>query len=358
MFSTSTIDVGYRWLLKPYLFAMDPEAAHRLTLRLLAAAPPLPRRASPPELAVKLWDIDFPNAVGLAAGMDKDAVAVQGWASLGFGFAEIGTVTPKPQPGNDPPRLWRLRDKKALINRLGFPSDGMDVVAERIERLRKRPLSIRLGVNFGPNKDTPPDAVAADYAALMEKFDGLADFVVVNVSSPNTPGLRNWQSPEKMREIFAAIRQPDGGDRKPVPILVKIAPDLERNDLFRICETALDLGLDGIVAANSTIARRAVSVTSPHEGGLSGPPLKIRARELIRDIFLHTRGRIPIIGVGGISSAEDAWLDIRAGASMVELYTGLVYEGPALIDKINSGLLDLLRREKFRSISDAVGIDR
>ncbi|HYL59569.1 MAG TPA: quinone-dependent dihydroorotate dehydrogenase [Candidatus Acidoferrales bacterium] len=358
MFGTSVIDTAYRRLLKPYLFAMDPEAAHRLALRMLAAAPPFPRRPGRAELAVKLWGIEFQNPVGLAAGMDKDGVAIQGWESLGFAFAEIGTVTPKAQPGNDPPRLWRLRDKKALINKLGFPSEGMDAVAERIAKTRKRPHSIRLAVNFGPNKDTPPDAVAADYAALMAKFNGLADFVVVNVSSPNTPGLRNWQSPEKMREIFAAIRAPGAADRKPVPVLVKIAPDLDRNDLFQICETALELGLDGIVATNSTVARQAVGVTSSREGGLSGEPLKIRARELIRDIYLHTRGRIPIVGVGGISSAEDAWLAIRAGASLVELYTGLIYEGPALVDKINSGLMDLLRRGKFRSISDAVGIDR
>jgi dihydroorotate dehydrogenase len=186
----------------------------------------------------------------------------------------------------------------------------------------------------------------------------LADFVVINVSSPNTPGLRNWQSPEKMREIFAAMRERAGDAAHRVPILLKIAPDLERDDLFRICDTALELKLDGIVACNSTVARDAVGVSSPHPGGLSGQPLKLRARELIHDIYMHTGGKIPIVGVGGIASADDAWMHIRAGASMVELYTGLIYEGPALAATIKAGLADLLQRGGFRSISEVVGIDR
>ena len=254
------------------------------------------------------------------------------------------------------PRLWRIPERFALINRLGFPSEGMEAVAPRIERMRKAGMAIRLGLNFGPNSITPPEGIAADYTALMERLGPLADFIVINVSSPNTPGLRNWQSPEKMSELFASIREKAG--ESPRPVLVKIAPDLERNEMFRICETALELGVDGIVACNTSVAREALGVSSPHPGGLSGRPLTIRARELIRDIHTHTRGKIPIIGVGGVSSAEDAWLHIRAGASLVELYTALIYEGPGVVERIKAGLADLLRRGGFRSIGDAVGIDR
>ena len=358
MSAVSIIDAIYRHLLKRYLFARDAERAHRMTLRMLAALPAFSPPRDRPELGIKLWGIDFPNPIGLAAGMDKDAVAIGGWVTLGFGFAELGTITPRAQPGNDPPRVWRVPERRALINRLGFPSEGMEAVAPRIERIRKAGISIPLALNFGPNSDTPPERIAADYTALIERLGRLADFIVINVSSPNTPGLRNWQSPRKMSELFAAIREHAGASPRPTPVLVKISPDLERNELFRICETALALGVDGIVACNTTVVREAVGVSSPHPGGLSGRPILIRTRELIRDIYTHTRGQIPIIGVGGISSAEDAWLDIRAGASLVELYTALIYEGPGLIVRIKSGLADLLRRGGFRSISEAVGIDR
>jgi dihydroorotate dehydrogenase len=358
MFAVSTIDAVYRNFLKRYLFSRDAEEAHRLTLRMLAAMPPFPPPPDPPALRVKLWGLDFANPIGLAAGMDKDAVAIRGGETRGFGFAELGTITPRPQPGNDTPRVWRVADKRALINRLGFPSEGMDAVAARIERMRKAGTSIRLMLNFGPNKITPQERIAGDYAALMARLGPLADVVVVNVSSPNTPGLRDWQAPEKMREILTAMREQAGAPPHRPPVLIKIAPDLERSELFRICESALALGVDGIVACNTTVAREAVGVSSPHQGGVSGRPLLIRARELIRDIHTHTSGRIPIVGVGGIASAEDAWLHIRAGASLVELYTGLIYEGPGLVVRIKSGLADLLRRGGFRSISEAVGIDR
>ncbi len=354
--AVSTIDAIYRNVLKRYLFGRDAEEAHRMTLRMLSYMPPLPTPRERPELALNLWGIDFRSPIGLAAGMDKDAVALRGWETLGFGFAELGTITPRPQAGNEAPRIWRLPERRALINRLGFPSEGMEAVAPRIERFRKAGVSIRLALNFGPNSATPPDQVTADYTALVERLGPLADFIVVNVSSPNTPGLRNWQSPERMRELFAAMHEKEG--ETPRPMLVKISPDLERNELFRLCDSALELGIDGIVACNTTVARESLGISSPHPGGLSGGPLLIRARELIRDIHTHTRGRIPIIGVGGIASAQDAWLHIRAGASLVELYTALIYEGPGIVARIKAGLADLLRRGGFRSISEAVGIDR
>jgi dihydroorotate dehydrogenase len=356
MRAVSTIDEVYQNFLKRLLFSLDAEYAHRMTIRMLSFMPPFtpPRRR--PELGIKLWGIDFPNPIGLAAGMDKDAVAVRGWETLGFGFAELGTITPRPQEGNETPRLWRIPERHALINRLGFPSEGMVAVARRIVRIRKAGVSIRLGLNFGPNSNTPPEGIADDYAALMELLGPLADFVVINVSSPNTPGLRNWQSPEKMTELFAGMLGKAG--ESPCPLLVKLSPDLERNELFRICETAIELGVDGIVACNTSIAREALGVASPHPGGLSGRPLLIRARELIRDIHTHTSGKIPIVGVGGVATAEDAWLHIRAGASLVELYTALIYEGPGVVERIEAGLADLLRRAGFRSIGEAVGIDR
>lgn len=352
------LDSLYRRMLKPFFFNLDAETAHRLTLNLLSIAPPLALSPDPPELALKIWGIDFANPIGLAAGMDKDAIAARAWESLGFGFAEMGTITPRPQPGNERPRVWRLVEHRALINRLGFPSEGIDAVAPRIERIRKNGIAIRIALNFGPNKDTPPESVAADYAILMRKLGALADFIVVNVSSPNTPGLRNWQSPERMREIFAAMRTAAVTSTRRVPILVKLAPDLERDDLFRICDTALELNLDGIVACNTTIARESLGIASLHPGGLSGAPLLKPARDLIRNIYMQTAGKIPIIGVGGIASADDAYGHIRAGATMVELYTGLIYEGPGLIDRIKIGLVRLLRRDGFRSISEAVGIEK
>ena len=354
--AVSTIDAVYRNFLKRYLFARDAEEAHRITLRMLSYMPPLPPPRPRPELAINLWGMDFRSPVGLAAGMDKDAVAVRGWETLGFGFAELGTITPRPQAGNEAPRVWRMPERGALINRLGFPSEGMEAVATRIERIRKAGVSIRLALNFGPNSDSPPDLVTADYTTLMERLGPLADFIVVNVSSPNTPGLRNWQSPERMRELFAAMLEKEGAS--PRPMLVKISPDLERNELFRICDSALEIGVDGIVACNTTVARESLGVSSPHPGGLSGRPLLIRSRELIRDIHTHTRGKIPIIGVGGIASAQDAWLHIRAGASLVELYTALIYEGPGVVERIKTGLAHLLRRDGFHSISEAIGIDR
>jgi dihydroorotate dehydrogenase len=356
MRAVDVIDGTYQQFLKRILFGLDAEYAHRITLRMLSLMPPFTPPRDRPELAIKLWGMDFRNPIGLAAGMDKDAVAIRAWETLGFGFAELGTITPRPQAGNDAPRVWRIPDRRALINRLGFPSEGMAAVAPRIDRMRKAGISIKLALNFGPNSNTPPEGVAADYALLMEALGPLADFVVVNVSSPNTPGLRNWQSPDRMRQLFATMLE-KAGDSTPT-VLLKISPDLERSELFQICDAALELGIDGIVACNTSIQREALGVTSAHPGGLSGRPLVIRARALIRDIHTHTHGKIPIVGVGGVASAEDAWLHIRAGASLVELYTALIYEGPGVVEKIEVGLAGLLRKSGFRSISEAVGIDR
>src|SRR5581483_6079683 len=317
---------------------------------LRAAAQP-----DPPELAVAPWGVSFSNPIGLAAGMDKDARAVGAWQALGFGFAELGTITPRPQPGNPRPRIWRLPEHRALINRLGFPSAGMDAAARRLGRVRRKGPRIRLGLNFGPNKDTPPERVAADYAALVGRLGALADFIVVNVSSPNTPGLRDWQSPERLSPLLRPILEAAARFEPRRPVLVKLAPDLESSVLAAICEATAALDVSGIVACNTTLAREAVGVRSELAGGLSGAPLCGRSRAVIAEIYRRTGGAMPIVGVGGIAGAEDAWGHIRAGATLVELYTGLVYEGPGLVERIKAGLLGLLRREGMRSIAEAVG---
>ncbi len=349
------VEALYSRILRPILFQFDAETAHRMALAFLAGVPIVGRANDPPELRCKLCGLEFSNPIGLAAGMDKDVRAAGAWQAIGFGFVEFGTITPRPQAGNAPPRMWRLPTHRAVINRLGFPSAGMEAAERRLRRLRDARLRMRVGVNIGPNRDTPRERVAGDYASLMRAVAPLADFVVVNLSSPNTPGLREWQAPERMREIFAAINSASGKSDRPV--LIKLAPDIEPPMLARICDTALAIGVDGIVATNTTTAREAVGVGAALEGGLSGRPLKERARAIIRDIYRHTRGRLPIIGVGGVASAEDALGHIRAGASMVELYTGLIYEGPGLIGAIKAGLSRLLKRDGLRSIAEAVGRD-
>ncbi len=230
----------------------------------------------------------------------------------------------------------------------------MVAVAPRIEKIRRAGTRIRIALNFGPNKDTPVEQVAADYAALMKRLGALADFIVINVSSPNTPGLRNWQSPERMREIFAAMEHAPTGAKHP-PILLKIAPDLDDAMLDTICDTALALHLDGMVVCNTTLKRAEVGVTCTETGGLSGQPLRDLARACIANVYGRTQGKLPIIGVGGIMNADDALGHIKAGASLVELYTGLIYEGPGLVTSMKKALANLLRREGFRSISEAVG---
>ena len=349
-------DLLWQHVLRRLFFTLDPETAHRMVLMLLVGVPLVTAPTDAEALGQDLWGLHFSNPVGLAAGLDKDAAAVAVWQMLGFGFAEVGTVTPRPQPGNPRPRLWRLPEHQALINRLGFPSRGMKIAAQRLMRGRRRELKMRLGVNLGPNKDTPPDRVADDIAALAVGLGPMADFIVVNISSPNTPGLREWQAPDHLRTLITRAfpnRLAQSANRPPV--LVKIAPDLDSAQLLEICRVATDLRLDGMVATNTTIAREAVGVRSDYPGGLSGRPLMARARGMIRDVYRHTEGRVPIIGVGGVASAEDAYGHLCAGASLIELYTGLIYEGPRLPSAIKDGLLKLMRRDGHSSIAQVVG---
>jgi len=344
----------------PVLAALEPETAHRAALWALRSGvagllfPPAP---ADPALRTEVWGRAFANPLGLAAGFDKNAQAVAQVAALGFGFVEVGGVTPLPQPGNPSPRLFRLTQDRAIINRLGFNSDGLAVVTQRLAALRRSGAPCLVGVNLGKNKDSA-DA-GADYVAGVTALAQLADFLVINVSSPNTPGLRALQSVEALVSLTRAVREARSATGAATPLLFKIAPDLAVADITDICRVAVAEKMDGIVVSNTTIARPE-TLKSPHRdetGGLSGAPLFDVSTQLLREVYALTGGQLPLIGVGGVSSAGQAYAKIRAGASLVQLYTALIYEGPGLISEITRGLSALLRRDGFTSIDQAVGAD-
>jgi dihydroorotate dehydrogenase len=367
----------YDSLLRRLLFSLPPETAHHMALTALKiAARPRFRaalrrryRVSDPALRTSIRGVSFPNPVGLAAGFDKNAEALQGLAALGFGFLEAGTLTPRPQPGNPLPRIWRLPQDRALVNRLGFNNAGAAAAAHRFSDAAccAEPgpvpsplgLDILLGINIGKNKDTPPDVAASDYVFCLELLHPWAQFFVVNVSSPNTPGLRALQAPRDLEALLSAVgkkneelAQDAAGVHKPL-LFVKVSPDEVHGE--ETVEIALRCGFDGIVATNTTLSREGLSGPAPSEGGLSGRPLRARSTDMIRRLFRAARGRLALIGVGGIFSAEDAYEKILAGASLVEVYTGFIYQGPATARAINQGLLRLLKRDGFSSIEEAVG---
>jgi dihydroorotate dehydrogenase len=302
--------------------------------------------------------LSFPNPVGLAAGLDKNGVALQPLAALGFGFIEAGTVTYHPQPGNPRPRLFRLREDEALINRAGFNNDGAAAFARRVEQ--HRPACV-LGVSIGKSKITPLENATEDYLASFELVYKVADYVAVNVSSPNTPQLRELQQSQQLGSLLSALQTRNRELQQPLPLLVKLSPDLDRRELETIVEVVERFGIDGIIATNTTTSRDnlrtdAQRVAACGEGGLSGKPLRNRSTQMIADLYELTRGRIPLIGVGGIFTAEDAWEKITAGASLVQLYTGFIYQGPNIAREINEGLANILAREGLKTINEAVGI--
>ena len=352
--------IGYR-LVRPLLWLLQAERAHDLALWALSRG--LVKgsdAANDPLLAVDLWGRRFSNPVGLAAGFDKDARAIGPILGLGAGFVEVGSVTPRPQTGNPRPRLFRLSEDEAVINRVGFNNRGMAAMRERLMAWVGAGRPGVVGVNIGKNKDSP-DA-AADYRACTEGLADLAGYLVVNVSSPNTPGLRALQSRAALEDILAAVRRALEDlppDRRP-PLLLKVAPDLTDGDKQDIAAVALDFPLDGLIVSNTTIARPA-GLTASHRaeaGGLSGRPLFAPSTALLGDFYDLTGGRIPLIGVGGLFSGADAYAKIRAGATLVQLYSALVYEGPGLIERIKRDLADLLRRDGYGRLQDAVGADR
>ncbi|QCJ46727.1 quinone-dependent dihydroorotate dehydrogenase [Haloprofundus sp. MHR1] len=344
---------------KPALFALPPETAHRTTHRLLRAVQhtrvedALARRYTVDDdrLRVDLFDESFPNPVGVAAGFDKNAEIPSVLAALGFGHVEVGGVTAERQPGNPRPRMFRLPEDRAIVNRMGFNNHGADAVGERLESGELPDVPV--GINIGKSKSTPLTEAADDYLYTYERVADAGDYFVVNVSSPNTPGLRDLQNRESLERILGGL-----ADAGASPLLVKLSPDLPEPAIEEALAVVDDLSLDGVVATNTTTERPA-SLRNPNRaerGGLSGKPIENRATKMIR--FVARRTSVPIIGVGGVSDAEGAYEKIRAGASLVQLYTALVYEGPSVARDINAGLLELLERDGFDSVEAAVGVDR
>jgi dihydroorotate dehydrogenase len=346
-------------LVRPALFRFPPETAHDIVHGVLRAAQSVPpvrgmlaRRYAVVDdrLRTTAFDCEFPNPVGVAAGFDKNARVPRALAALGFGSVEVGGVTADRQAGNPRPRLFRLSADEALINRMGFNNDGADTIGKRLAD-GPRP-DVPVGVNIGKSKDTPLEDAAADYRYTFERVRAGGDFFVVNVSSPNTPGLRELQSREALSDIFGTLL--DAGAE---PLLVKLSPDLHREAVAEAVALAEELDLDGIVATNTTTDRpeSLQGEARTEEGGLSGRPIEPRATELVR--FVAERTDLPVVGVGGVFTAEDAYRKIRAGASLVQLYTALIYRGPAVAREINRGLLDLLEDDGFDSVEAAVGAD-
>jgi len=356
----------YTSLVRPALFALDAERAHELTIAALGrpwavnALRWLPRAPTDGRLAQQVFGLSFDNPVGLAAGLDKQGTAAPAWAALGFGFVEIGTVTPRPQPGNPRPRLFRLPDDRAIINRFGFNSVGASGVAANLAAAL--PIAPRIGINLGRNRQTPNEQAADDYVRTVEVLHPYADFFVVNVSSPNTSGLRDLQEGRALRALVEQVvtRAREITTRKTIPVLVKVSPDMTSADLLGSVDAALEGGAAGIIATNTTVSRsglRAPAHVAGETGGLSGAPLKAMATGACRTLFAHVGRRAPIVGVGGIFTADDAYERMRAGASLVQLYTGLIYEGPGVVARIVRGLGERLARDGVSSISEVIGAD-
>ncbi len=338
------------------LHRCDPERAHALSLLALnLGLAPLPGPISSARLATSLAGLALLNPVGLAAGYDKNATAIAPLSRAGFGFVEVGAATPLPQPGNPKPRLFRLSEDRATINRFGFNNDGAPAIADRLARRTKGPVPV--GLNLGANKTS--DNRAADFARVLATCGPHVDFATVNVSSPNTEKLRDLQGPAALSALLAGVMEARAALPTPIPIFLKIAPDLTPDDLAQIAEVALASGLSGIIATNTTLSREGLKSANRGEaGGLSGAPLFEKSTRVLARLSQLTDGKLPLIGVGGISSPEDAYAKIRAGASAVQLYTAMVYNGLSLIPRIANGLDALLAQDGFNSVADAVGTNR
>ena len=333
-------------LIRPLVFKFPPEQAHHFALRFSGI---LGKHYQHESLKQSLFGLDFANPVGLSAGFDKNAEAIAGLSKLGFGFLELGTVTPLPQPGNPQPRIFRLVEDEAVINRLGFNNEGLEVFCENLSKAEHK---VPLGANIGKNKDQK-DAIA-DYVKGLEAVSPLADYVTVNISSPNTAGLRDLQEKNALRELLSALME-----RRTKPILLKVAPDLDKSQIEQLAETVLDQKIDGLIVSNTTLDRpdSLQSIHKPESGGLSGKPVFAKSTEVLRQFARIIDGKIPLIGVGGIHNGTDAYAKIKAGASLVQLYTALIYQGPALVTRINRELVELLAQDGFNHISEAIGVE-
>lgn len=353
-------------LIRPLLWTMDPERAHDLTMDALHRAGRAPavraglRRlyARPtPTLSVDAFGLSFANCIGLAAGLDKNGHGLLALSDLAFGFLEVGTVTPRPQAGNPRPRMWRLPRHDALINRLGFNNEGADAVGQRLADVKPL-LDVPLGVNIGKNAATPLEDAWDDYRTGLHALHSFADYVVINISSPNTPGLRALQHASALDELLGALRAEIDGLPGALPLLVKVAPDLTAADLDDIAEACLRHRIDGIIATNTTVGRDGIG--GPHAdeaGGLSGAPLTALSDRIVAALYRRVGDRIPIVGVGGIMTATDAYNKIKAGATLIQVLTGFVYAGPAFPRQLAAGLQQLLKRDGFGHMSEAVGVE-
>ncbi|CAM4270738.1 quinone-dependent dihydroorotate dehydrogenase [Saccharibacillus endophyticus] len=359
----------YERLAKPLFFRMDPEKAHHLVIDGMRGASSTPggltllRKMYGTEhdeaLASEVAGLSFPSPIGLAAGLDKNAEAVPGFSSVGFGFMEVGTVTPLSQPGNEQPRLFRLPSDEALINRMGFNNEGAEAMAARLAALKDRPVPV--GVNIGKNKATPNEEAYLDYERCIRVLYPYADFFIVNISSPNTPDLRRLQHGDELRKLLTAVTSElasQAGEASPKPVFVKIAPDLGDEELEETVDAIASSGVSGLIATNTTLSREGLThVNRAEAGGLSGRPLTGRSTEIVRRAYAQTQGRLPIVGSGGIFTPEDAYAKIRAGASLIEIYTAMIYKGPEINRQLHTGLKRLLQTDGFTRISQAVGAD-
>ena len=355
----------YTRVVQPALFSLDAERAHDLTMAALRmpithhALAFARHRVEDARLRQQVLGLSFDHPVGLAAGLDKQGTALAAWAALGFAFAEIGTVTPRPQPGNPKPRLFRLRADRAVVNRFGFNSAGALGVAANLRA--GGPATIRVGINIGKNKETPNDRAVDDYVSVVGALHPFADYIAVNVSSPNTAGLRDLQESRALRALVAAVvsRAREVSSRD-IPVLVKVSPDLDAAHLLESVDAALEGGASGVIATNTTVSRDGLTTGPPlaaESGGLSGAPLRAIANDACRRLFRHLGRRVPIVGVGGIFTADDAYERIRAGATLVQVYTGFIYEGPGIVPRIVRGLGQRLERDGFSTITEAIGAD-
>jgi len=357
-------------LIRKYLFQQDPEDIHEKTihaLRLVEDSAPgkailrMIYQLRDKRLENNLWGLKFPNPVGLAAGFDKNAEVYHALGALGFGFVEVGTLTPQGQPGNPRPRLFRLPEHQAVINRMGFNNHGAYLVSQQLVDFAYSDVPI--GINIGKNKVTPNEEAASDYSKCMDMLYAYGHYFVINISSPNTPNLRDLQETESLRVLVRAVRQKaaelEGRGVKKKPILLKVAPDMSDEQMHEVVHAAVEEGISGIIATNTTLSREAVAGHPQAEeaGGLSGKPLTERSTAWVKHIYQEVGDKVPIIGVGGIYTGKDAYDKIRAGASLVQVYTGMIYQGPGIAKQINKQLLRLLERDGFSHISEAIGVD-
>ena len=344
-------------ILKFFLYKTDPEAAHKLAIKFIKN--PLLRLNSCQtinyeNLCQRVFDMDFKSPIGLAAGFDKNAEIYNQILNLGFGFTEVGTITPKPQEGNSKPRVFRLIEDKAIINRLGFPNDGMDTVSNRIKYNLPKGIC---GINIGPNKDNATSS--EDYILCFDKLCQLASYITINISSPNTPNLRSQHDDDKLTKLIDAIQGRRNANKSSIPILLKISPDIEDEKIKNLCNILIEKNIDGIILTNTTVQNRKnlLSEFKLEKGGLSGAPINELSNEIIEKFYLRLGKNIPIIGAGGVSCGATAFEKIKSGATLLQLYTSLVYEGPNVAKKINKELSDLIKKSGYEKIEDVIGIN-